>query len=624
MFPLIHIILCWFDNSNIIYLFWIGNKSIPGGHMIGSISFFCNPKPFGEKNGIIKDKLNGVKGARMKRGVLIAVLIVIIFFIILFLIGGFVYLQFSQEPYISENSYLKINLIGQIVDTQDVSFSSTLTIRDLWYHINRAKIDPRIKGIILRISNLSTGFAKIEDIGRLIADFKKSGKKVYAFIVFGGVKEYYLATFADKIYAFKDGDMFLNGLAAEAIFLKETLTKLGINAEFYHIGEYKTAYNMFTENKVTQPHRESLQKLLDDIYQSILIGISKNRKIAFDAVKKTIEDSPISFEAYYKAKFIDGIIYEDEILAESKIKYKMVDFLTYKQTSSPIPFKGSQKIAVIFASGEIHSGNSGKQSLTNTQILGSNTVIKQLKTVRLNPAVKSVVLRVDSPGGSSIASSAILREAYLLSQKKPLVVSMSDLAASGGYMISVRGAKIYALPQTITGSIGVLGGKFILKKLYDKIGLKKEVLKTSEYADMYSDYKKFTPRERQKFIQVMNKIYKSFVTMVSEGRNLKFEDVEKVSKGRVWAGNTAKKIKLVDHLGGLGEAIAEAKKLAKIQDSESFGVIVYPKMKSFLTLIYETINKNGLNAMPAKVENLVSRYKNFFPAVRLPYTVTIR
>jgi protease-4 len=230
----------------------------------------------------------------MKKGVLITILVIVIFLIFLALVGGYIYMQFTREPYIPKNSVLRIDMSGPIVDVDQAVLSTSLSIKDLWYHIKRAKIDPRIKGIVLKIGYMKTGVAKIEDIGRLIKDFRKSGKKVVAYIEGGGIKEYYLSTFADKIYVFKGGYLFLKGLAAEAVFLKNTLNKLGIQAQLFHIGEYKTAANMFTREQMTPHHKESLERLLQDIYTSILEGIAKNRNLDIDPVKKIIEESPIS------------------------------------------------------------------------------------------------------------------------------------------------------------------------------------------------------------------------------------------------------------------------------------------------------------------------------------------
>jgi len=560
----------------------------------------------------------------MKRGILIAILVIVVFVIFLVLLGGFIYLQFQQEPFIPENSLLKIELAGKIIDSDDSVLSGAITIRDLFYHINRAKIDHRIKGIFLKLSYIQSGFSKIEDIGRILSDFKKSGKMVYAYIESGGLREYYLATFADKIYVFKGWDMYLKGLASESIFLKNTLSKLGVQAEMLQIGDYKTASNMFTQNEMTPAHRESLCKLLDDIYNSVLESIAAKRDIKLKKLSKLLDESPLTNQEYLKAGLIDKIVYEDEIFKNKKPKHRTVNFKTYKQTSSPNPYKGRGKLAVIFASGEIHIGKSGDKSLFGGKILGSDTVANQLRAVRKSPSIKAVVLRIDSPGGSPLASDIIRREVELTAEKKPVVISMSDLAASGGYWIAASGTKIMALPQTITGSIGVVGGKFVLKELYDNIGLNKEILKTSKYADMFSDYKLFTPGEREKLMKLMIRTYQLFLKIVSQNRNMKIKDVDKIAQGRVWAGWTAKKLNLIDKFGGIIEAINEAKELAKIPAEKGIRLKIFPKKKSLLDIIFEYIGIKATTINPiASIQAKLNSYKTFFPAVLMPYSIHI-
>jgi len=562
----------------------------------------------------------------MKRGLLIAILIIIVFFIFIALLGGFIYLQFNQEPDIPENAWLELNLMGKIVDNNESMTSSDIAIRDLFYHLRRAKMDKRIKGILIKISGIHTGFSKVEDIGSMIEDFKLSGKKVYTFIESGGLLEYYLATFSDKIYVFKGWDLFLKGLSSEAIFLRNTLSKLGIKADMIHIGDYKTASNMFTEDSMTPAHREALQKLLDDIFTSVLEGIANRRNIKMDLLRDILENSPLTNQDYLKAGLIDETLFHDEILKDLNSKYKTVNFNTYRRTSSPKPYRGSKKIAIIFASGEIHLGKScsNNKSLFSGKILGSDTLAKQLEWARKSRSTKAVVLRIDSPGGSALASEVIRRQIEILVKKKPLVISMSDLAASGGYWISTSGSKILSHPQTITGSIGVVGGKFVLKDLYNNIGMNKEILKTSKHADIFSDYKSFTPEERQKILGIMQKIYDSFKAIVAKSRNIKKEQVEKIAQGRVWSGMTAKKLKLVDQFGGILEAIETAKKLAKIPDSEKISLKIYPKQKSLLDYILELagFQVKDLNVIN-NIESTIKKYDQFFPALLMPYSICI-
>jgi protease-4 len=559
----------------------------------------------------------------MKRGALIALLVIIVILLGLFIIGGFIYMQFNQEPYIPEKAYLKIELSGPLADTTTSRFpgisSSAISIQDLWYQLERAAIDDRIKGVLLRISSLETGFAKIEEIGRLLRNFSRSKKPVMAFIIDGGLKEYYLASFADKVIMFKGGMLSISGIGAEALFLKNTLSKLGIQAEIFHIGDYKTAGNTFSEDHMTPAHRESMQLLIDDLYRAVIAGIAANRKLDAGDVKKVLDRSPLALEEYVKAKMIDSLGYEDELHGLLKTQYPEVSFRTYAKTSAPLPFSGAKKIAVIFAAGEINMGRSGGQSLLGGEVLGADTVAEQLRQARNNYAVKAVVLRVDSPGGSAVASDVILREAELLSRKKPLVISMSDLAASGGYWISMSAQKIYALPETITGSIGIISGKFVLKGLYDKLGVNKEIVKTSEFAGMYSDYQPFSEREKQKIMADMQGIYDEFLKKVANNRKLTVAEVDKIARGRVWSGQAALGLRLIDGLGGLNEALAEAKKLARIPLAEKVGVRIYPQKKTFMEMLFELADAKAEN--PFDVQARLQVYKRFFPAMAMPFTI---
>lgn len=559
----------------------------------------------------------------MKRGALIALLVIIVILLGLFIIGGFIYLQFNQEPYVPEKAYLKIELSGPLADTAPSRFpgisSAAISIQDLWYQLERAAIDERIKGVLLRISSLETGFAKIEEIGRLLKNFSRSKKPVMAFIIDGGLKEYYLASFADKVIMFKGGMLSISGIGAEAVFLKNTLSKLGIQAQIFHIGDYKTASNTFSEDHMTPAHRESMQALIDDLYRAVIDGIAANRKLDAREVKKILDQSPLTQEEYVQAKMIDSLGYEDELHGLLKSQYPEVSFKTYAKTKAPLPFNGAKKIAVIFAAGEINMGRSGGQSLLGGDVLGADTLAEQLRQARNNYAVKAVVLRVDSPGGSAVASDIILREAELLARKKPLVISMSDLAASGGYWISMSAQKIFAWPETITGSIGIISGKFVLKGLYDKLGINKEIVKTSEFAGMYSDYQPFSDREKEKIMADMQKIYGEFLKKVADNRKMAVSAVEQIARGRVWSGQAALGLRLVDGLGGLNEALAEAKKLARIPLSEKIGVRIYPQKKSFWEMLFELADVKAQN--PLDVQARLEVYKHFFPAMAMPFLI---
>ncbi len=559
----------------------------------------------------------------MKRGALIALLVIVIVLLGLFLLGGFIYLQFTQEPYVPQKAYLKIDLGGAISETAPTRFPAmsggSLSIHDLWYQLERAARDPRIQGVLLRVQYLDAGFAKVEQIGRLLKKFAASKKPVAAFIVDGGLKEYYLASFADKVILFRGGMLSISGIGAEALFLKNTLSKLGVQADIIHIGDYKTAPNTITEERMTPAHRESTQALIDDLYQAVIEGIAANRKLQVSQIKEILDRSPLPKEEYLKTRMLDSIGCEDDLFKLMPVSLPEVEFKTYAKTRSPLPFSGGKKIAVIFAAGEINAGRSGSDSLFGGDILGADTLAEQLRSARNNSVVKAVVLRIDSPGGSAVASDVILREAELLAQKKPLVISMSDTAASGGYWIALAAHKILAAPQTITGSIGVFSGKFVLKGFYDKIGVSKEIVQTSEYAAMYSDYRPFSEGERRIVLADMERVYADFLKKVAANRKMSEADVDKIARGRVWSGRSALKLRLVDGLGGLSDALDEARKLARIPASERFGVRVYPQKKSFLEMLIDLTGVKAQN--PLDVQARLQAYRRFFPAMAMPFAL---
>ena len=559
----------------------------------------------------------------MKKGPFIALLVVILIILGLLIVGGVLYLQFTSEPYVADQTYLKIELRGPIAETSPSGiqglFSDSLSIRDLWYQIARAKVDRRIKGIIVKISDIETGFAKIEQIGRFFKDFEKSKKPVVAFIEEGGLREYYLASFADKVIAFRGGMLTITGVAAEAVFLKNTLSKLGIQAEMFHIGEYKTAANQFTEDHMTPPHRESMEVLLNDIYSAVIEGIARNRHLDRQLVRQKLEESPLPMNMYLQDNFLDAIGYEDEVYAQLKNRFPQVSFRTYAKTTSPNPFVGAQKIAVIFASGQIMPGKSGGQSVFGDDVLGSDSLAEQLRSARNNYSVRAVVLRIDSPGGSAVASDVILREAELLAKKKPLVISMSDLAASGGYWITLSSSKTMALPETITGSIGVLSGKFVMKGLYDKLGITKELVKTTKYSGMFSDYHPFSDDEKGKIMAEMETIYSEFLKKVALNRKKTVAEIDKIARGRVWSGDSALRLNLIDQIGGLSDAILEARKLARIPDSEGFGVRIYPQKKTLWDFIFDLGGVRVQNPLDVKAQ--IAMLKKFYPALMMPFAV---
>ncbi len=558
----------------------------------------------------------------MKNSLLTAVLVVVILFLTIIIISGIIYYNITKEPVVDNNSILVFNIYGDIVDSKSDNFSKSNSIKDIFIAMKRAKRDKRIKSVLLNIYPLKTGYAKIHEIGDIIDDFKLSGKEINSVIYVGGLREAYLGSFCNKVYLIKDGDLFINGIAAETIFLKDLFSKLGIKAEFIRIGKYKTAANMYIKNHLTPEHKESLETLIKDVYNTIIKTISENRKINQKKVREIIDNIPIDQNKYVNLGLIDGIINYQDIEKNIIKDYSKISFSDYTKTSSPSLFKGKSKIAVLFASGEIHLGSSNTNGLTGNTVLGSDTIIHYLNKIKNNKSIKALVLRVDSPGGSSVASDLIKNKLDEVSKRIPVVISMSDLAASGGYWISMSSNRIIAHRETITGSIGVLGGKFVLKGLYDKIGFKKAIIKTSKLSDAFSDYRDFTEEEKTFFFNIIKKIYDKFLKIVAKSRKMKVEDVDKIAQGRVWSGVRAKSLNLVDEFGGLIDSIRIAKKLAGIKESSRVGLKFYPIEKTIMDKINEYIGANSKFSINTIIEKF-KLYKDFLPALILPYKLNI-
>ncbi len=546
-----------------------------------------------------------------------AIIIIIGAFFIFIIASIFVFKSIGTGGVsIKENTYLVIPLYGNIPDytTKENIFSKRepLTIWNFYRAVKLAERDSRIKGIILKVYNPMIGMGKIEEIISILKDFKKSGKKIYSFLEYGGMRDYMIASVSDKIYMISTGTLVLKGFSFEVMFYKGLLEKLGIKADLLHIGDYKTASNLFTEDKLTPAHKEEMEYLLNEFSDYFLKVVSENRKIRKEDVKRIFNHPFLTSEEAKDFSLIDSIAYYDQMIKDiskpyNKLKpYKKVNrvsFSSYLYGKKFYP-KG-RNIAIIFAYGQIESGQSGYNPLYG-EMLGSETLISAIRKAKKDSSVKAIVLRVDSPGGSGVASDEILRELKLAAKKKPVVVSMSDLAASGGYWISMGAKKIVAHTLTLTGSIGVIAGKFSLKGFYNKLGLNVERVEKEKYAHIFSSTEEFSPEERKLLYKNIESFYNKFLKVVSEGRGLSLKEVDSIGRGRVWTGRSALKIKLVDKIGGLDVAIREASSLAKL--GKYYGIKTFPRKRSFLEELFNNnpffskinIKKIKANLIPYK------------------------
>lgn len=503
----------------------------------------------------------------------------------------------KSEPSIRDNSVLTLRVAGSLPDyTPDDPFKKYFggpdqSLTGLVMQFKKAKVDKRIKAILLDINLSGVGWGKAEELRDAITDFRSSGKPVYAYIEFGLNKEYYIATACDKIIVPPPGELFINGLAADVMFFRGSLDKLGIYPDIFQIGKYKSAGDTFTQKQMTDAHREYINSMLDDLYGRYVTTIAQGRRKTPDEVKALIDNAPYSGAKAKEVGLIDEVLYKDDVEKQFK------KLLGYKDNDQLLTVRGSdyrdvapeslglnkgERIAVIYATGDIGSGSSAN-SPSGDQSIGSDTVAKALNDAADDKSLKAIVLRVDSPGGSGLASDIIWHAVEAANAKKPVVVSMSDVAASGGYYISASASKIIAQPSTITGSIGVVAGKPVMRGFYDWLGISNEYVLRGKTAGMFRETEKFSDDERAKFEDwIKTTYYQDFVPKVAKGRNKDAQFIDSVGQGRVWTGAQAKDRGLVDDFGGLDKAIEVAKQLAKIPADKGVERVILPYPTTFL------------------------------------------
>jgi protease-4 len=520
---------------------------------------------------------------------------------------GFValYLIIGRAPSVPSNTLLTLTIGGdltEIAPTELLTFvrsGRTPTLRGIVDTLRKAKVDRRVRAVLLKSTGLTTPYwGKIQEIRDAIADFRKSGKPIYAYLEYGSDRDYYLATAADKIFLLPSSPLELNGLATYAVFLRGTLEKVGVYADLHHVGDYKTAVNQFTEKGYTPTHREMDESLNRDLYEQIVRGVAEGRKLPEAEIRRLIDDGPFLPEQAQHAGLLDGVAYEDQVIESLEDDRaggsRRIDGERYAQVSlGSLGLNRGPRIAVVYAAGAIATGSSGFDPL-NGAAVGSDTLIGYVRKARKDPSVRAIILRIDSPGGSVAASDAIWRELTVTREDKkgrPLIASMSDLAASGGYYIATAADAIVAQPSTLTGSIGIFGGKFVSGGLYEKLGARIDSTSVGRHAEMNSPTRPYTADEVRKVDEQLRVFYEDFVQKVATARGRTPEEIKKVAQGRVWTGQQAKTNGLVDALGGLDRAVALAKERAKIDPDEEVELVTYPSASSLYQLITDQLSR---------------------------------
>jgi protease-4 len=503
------------------------------------------------------------------------------------------YAAVGREPQVAGNSTLVLRVGGDLEEMEPGGvigqfIEAPPTVRSTVEMLRKAKVDRRVTSVIFKPTGTSALWGKVQEIRDAIVDFRRSGKPIVGYLEYGGEQEFYLASACDKVFLMPTAALDLTGMANYELFLRGMLDKIGAYPDALHIGEYKTASNQFTEHTFTPAHREMAESLNTDMYEQLVRGIADGRRKSEAAVRQLIDHGPYLPEDAVRAGLVDDLAYEDELDDKVKLSSTAVRYLDMdeyrKVSASSLGLDRGPRIAIIYAVGLITSGKSNYDS-PGGQVVGSDTLTEYLRKARGDRSIKAIVMRVDSPGGSAIASDVIWREVLLTKNQKPLVVSMSDVAASGGYYIAMPAHAIVAEPSTLTGSIGVVSIKFVIDGTLKKLGLNIEGVTQGKYADLYSPIRPFSPEERARMAQTMQATYDAFVEKAAQGRNTTPERIDAIGQGRVWTGRQAKQLGLVDELGGLERAIAIAKQRAKIAQDSEVELVVYPPRKTFYDLV---------------------------------------
>ena len=509
-------------------------------------------------------------------GLILGVFSIIIIFSIVAASGD------SKEVQLDKPHVLRLELNGAIQDrVEEMPFDlseitgqdvNILGLNDILANIKKAKIDENIKGIYIEMGMLSTGFATREEIRNALLDFKESGKFITTYSEIYTQGSYYLASVADYICMYPEGGMELRGLSSTIPFFTNALKKMGIEPQVIRHGKFKSAVEPFMLTEMSDENREQIETYMGSIWEHFLKNVASDRKLTRDRLNEMAENLEIqTTEDAVRLGLVDSLFYRDQFqnhlanLMEQE-NYDDINFVSLKKynkvknENAREKFK-KEKVAVIYAQGEIQSGEGSET------VIGSERISKAIRKARKDEKVKAIVLRVNSPGGSALASDVIWREMKLANEEKPVVVSMGDVAASGGYYIACASDKIYASPNTITGSIGVFGIMPNIEELMtDKIGITFDNVKTNKFADLGSVNRPLTQEEYDIIQKGVVDVYNTFTSKVAEGRDMSQENVDDIGQGRVWSGTNAMDINLIDEYGGLEAAVAGAAELAELED----------------------------------------------------------
>ena len=519
------------------------------------------------------------------------------------------YVFSSRGPAVPDRALLVVRPGGELLEVLpddvvgQVLGREASTVRGFVESLRKAKRDPRVMSVLLLPSTLELPFwAKVQELRDAIVDFRQSGKTVVAFLEYGGDREYYLASAADRVFLLPTSPLDLTGIASYEIFLRGALDKIGAYPDFLQIGVYKTAVNQYTQSEFTPAHREMSESLNRDLYEQLVRGVAEARRKSVDEVRALFDEGPFAPDAALRAGLIDDLAYLDQLedrvpaLKPPTGDLSRIEESEYRRVSPrSVGIRPQSRIAVLYASGVIASGRSTYDPVYGA-IVGSDTIVEQIRRIREDDSISAIVLRVDSPGGSAVASDVIWRELTITRDQessRPLIASMSDLAASGGYYISMPAEVIVAQPATLTGSIGIFAGKIAIGETLAKVGVATATVQSGRNASLSSPFAPFTPEQRAKVMEYMEVFYDTFVEKAAVARRTTPAEIDAVAQGRVWTGRQARERGLVDELGGLDTAVAIAKQRAGIPADEDVELVVYPPRRTLYEALAQQFGSSG-------------------------------
>ena len=505
---------------------------------------------------------------------------------------GLTMFLFGKSQPVGENSVLWLRIPEGLSEhgANDLvarALGNQWTVGSVVDSLQKAKVDERISAVVVVPSGGGTLWGKVQEIRGAIEEFQTSGKPIVAYLESADGQAYYLATACDEVFMTPSSSLDLIGVSTYELFLRDGLDKVGIEADVLTTGDYKTAFNTYTESTFSPAHREMSAALNQEFFDQLVSGIAKGRGMDSGIVQDLIDQGPLLATEAERVGLIDGLVYEDQMIQGLLVgeELSLIEFDVYQTVSrAAVGLEGGPKVAVVYVEGTIDLGESSID-IQGGRTVGSRTFAHAIRQARDDPTIEAIILRIDSPGGLAIAADIMWREIVLAREAKPVIASMSDVAASGGYYIAAAADAVVAQPGTLTGSIGAFSGKFVVEKALEKFGITIETVKNGAEADLFSPVRSFSDRGRMRLQTLLDATYRRFLEVVSEGRGLTVETVHGIGQGRVWTGRQAVNNGLVDSLGGMNEALIVAKDLANIAVSEDVTLVPFPRPQSFFEQI---------------------------------------